>query len=88
LAGDACVVYFMIRQIRVSARCLFRCDDFLNPAYLPIIQSDLDSVGMKAGSGQDFFDNATGQLAGLLILFQHDEDFDPGSDIAPVPSFH
>jgi hypothetical protein len=43
---------------------------------------------MKAGSGQDFFDNATGQLAGLLILFQHDEDFNSGSDIAAVPSFH
>jgi hypothetical protein len=43
---------------------------------------------MKAGSGQDLFDNATGQLAGLLVLLQHDADFDAGPDIAPVPSFH
>ena len=65
-----------------------RCDDSLNPTHLPIIQSDLDTVWMKAGSGQDLFDNAAGQLAGLLVLLQHDANFDAGSDIAPVPAFH
>jgi len=62
--------------------------DYFDPAHLSISQPDLNAMGMIGRFGENILDNAPGQFAGALVLFQHDVNFYSGSYIPPVPSIH
>jgi hypothetical protein len=47
---------------------------FFHPSHLPIHQADLDAMRMHGRTGQDILDDALGELAGGLVLFQDDAD--------------
>jgi len=63
-------------------------DNLLDPTHLPIVQPDLDAMGVKGRLCQDVFDHAAGQFSGALIFFQYDVNLDAGSDVATIRSFH
>jgi hypothetical protein len=48
--------------------------DLFHASHLPILQTDFDAMRVMRGFGKDIFDNASGQFAGALILFQDDQD--------------
>src|SRR5690349_13983797 len=56
-------------------------DDFLDAAHLPILQSDLDPVWMGGRLCQDILDDALGEFAGALILFEDDQHDHAGLDV-------
>jgi hypothetical protein len=45
-------------------------------------------VGVKRRLREDVLDHAAGQFSGALVFFQYDVNFDSGSDVAAVRSFH
>ena len=47
--------------------------DLFHPPHLPIRQADLDPMWMIRGFGENILDDAFGQFAGTLILFQYNE---------------
>jgi hypothetical protein len=63
-------------------------DDLLDPTHLPVVQPHFDAVGVKGRLREDVLDHAAGQFSGALVFFQYDVNFDSGSDVAAVRSFH
>ena len=51
------------------------------PPYFAAHQPHLDAVRMHGAFGEDIADDAVGQTAGVLILFQNDGDAEAASDI-------
>ena len=59
-----------------------------HPSHLPIHQADLDAVRVDGRAGQNIFDDALGQLAGRLVLFQDNADALSGFDICAICTVH
>ena len=47
--------------------------DLFDASHLTILQTDFDAVRVMRGFGEDIPDDAPGQFAGALILFQYDQ---------------
>jgi hypothetical protein len=63
-------------------------EDLFNPAHLSVSQADLYSVGMIGRFGKEIFDNPSGQIAGALVFFQHDVDFEARFDVYACAAIH
>src|ERR1043165_5202322 len=76
------------KQSSISAECTCRmttlfigCDDLLDSAHLTIQQTDFDAMWVMRRFGENIFDNAFGQFACALILFQNDQHGHTGFNV-------
>jgi hypothetical protein len=63
-------------------------NDLFDPSHLPIHQADLDAVRMIWRLGENILDDAFGQFACALILFQDDQHGHAGFDAGAGLSVH
>jgi hypothetical protein len=54
----------------------------LYAAYFAVGEADLDAVGMCRAISKNVFDDALGEFAGSLVLFEHYEDLCASFDVA------
>jgi hypothetical protein len=80
-----------IANARKKGRCLFISSllhDLFDSSHLPIHQADLDAVRMIWRLGENILDDAFGQFACALILFQDDQHGHAGFDAGAGLSVH
>jgi len=75
-------------KVILAALYLQILDDFLDASNLSAHQADLDAVRMSRRVGKDIFDDAFGQFAGGLILFQNDQYRHAGFDVRASLAVH
>jgi len=82
------MLLYIIRDDFYTGILWYLSNNFFNPAHLPVNEADLNAMRVGGRTGQDILQDALGQPASLLVLFQDDPDAQTGFELQAGGNIH